>query len=245
MDSNYLLTQYGVMLEIDITPHGASRTWTPMCAGFTNLDEALNEQTQEYFFLCAKGFGADFIIGMHPKFSLTGVRIVGDAAQDYIFGLKYETMEGRITNFRYSLANADGTVSRWTFSANLSNIKSFGGATTDGAAVSVDVGMQGKPLFETVAATGSVTVTSEAGAATGQTVIKAAPTYPDAGCKFVYAYGKDAPTATTGNVLVGWNDFTNGATYEIPNGQNVTVAMINISTYVVVASGSAVVVSKT
>ena len=80
MDSNYLLTQYGVMLEIDITPHGASRTWTPLCAGFTNLDEALNEQTQEYFFLCAKGFGADFVIGMHPKFSLTGVRIVGDAA---------------------------------------------------------------------------------------------------------------------------------------------------------------------
>jgi hypothetical protein len=74
-------------------------------------------------------------------------------------------------------------------------------------------------------------------------VITVVPTFPDAGCKFVYAYGDTAPTATNGSVLTGWNDFTNGATYLIPNGKKVTVAMVNVSTYIVVGNGNATVVS--
>ena len=46
-----------------------------------------------------------------------------------------------------------------------------------------------------------------------------------------------------GSVLTGWNDFTNGATYLIPNGKKVTVAMVNVSTYIVVGNGNATVVS--
>jgi hypothetical protein len=82
-----------------------------------------------------------------------------------------------------------------------------------------------------------------AGTAAGTTVITVVPTFPDAGCKFVYAYGDTAPTATNGSVLTGWNDFTNGATYLIPNGKKVTVAMVNVSTYIVVGNGNATVVS--
>ena len=69
------------------------------------------------------------------------------------------------------------------------------------------------------------------------------PTYPDAGCKYVYAYGDTAPAATAGSVITDWNTFTNGATYEIASGQKVTVAMVNVSTYVVVGSGNATVVA--
>ena len=240
---SYLLTQYGVELEIDTTPFAAARTWVPVCDGFNNLTEALNEQVQEYYFLCGKGFGSDEVTGIHPVLQLTGVRKIGDAAQDFIFGNRLNLMEGRKTNLRLSVANADGTVQRYTNRVTMKNISSFGGATTDGAAVSVDFSFNGRPITETVAASSALTVTSVAGAAAGQTVLTVVPTFPDAGCKFVYAYGATAPVATNGSVLTGWNDFVNGATYQIPNGQKVTVAMVNVSTYIVAGNGNATVVS--
>lgn len=242
---SYLLTQYGVELEVDTTPFGSARTWAPVCDGFNNLTEALNEQVQEYFFLCGKGFGSDEVTGIHPVIQLTGVRKVGDAAQDFIFGNRLNLMEARKTNLRLSLANADGTVTRYTNRVTMKNVSSFGGATTDGAAVSVDFSFNGRPVVEIVAASTELTVTSVAGAASGTTVLTVVPTFPDAGCKFVYAYGDTAPTATAGSVLTNWNDFVNGATYQIANGKKVTVAMVNVSTYIVVGSGNATVVSAT
>lgn len=240
---SYLLTQYGVELEIDTTPFAAARTWVPVCDGFNNLTEALNEQVQEYYFLCGKGFGSDEVTGIHPVLQLTGVRKIGDAAQDFIFGNRLNLMEGRKTNLRLSVANADGTVQRYTNRVTMKNISSFGGATTDGAAVSVDFSFNGRPITETVAASSALTVTSVAGAEAGQTVLTVVPTFPDAGCKFVYAYGATAPAAENGSVLTGWNDFVNGATYQIQNGQKVTVAMVNVSTYIVAGNGNATVVS--
>ena len=240
---SYLLTQYGVDLEIDITPYGSARTWKPVCDGWNNLTEALNEQVQEYYFLCGKGFGSDEVTGIHPSLALTGVRKVGDPAQDFIMAQRYKLMEGRKTNLRLSLANADGSVTRYTNRVTMKNISAFGGNTTDGAAVSVTFSFNGAPVVETVAATTALTVTSTAGAAAGQTVLTVVPTYPDAGCKFVYASGDTAPAATPGSVITDWNTFTNGATYDIASGKKVTVAMVNVSTYVVVGSGNATVVA--
>lgn len=242
---SYLLTQYGVELEIDTTPFAAARTWVPVCDGFNNLTEALNEQTQEYFFLCGKGFGTSEVTGIHPVVSLTGVRKIGDSAQDFIFGKKLALMEGRKTNFRLSVANADGTVRRSTVKVTMQNISEFGGATTDGAAVSVDFSFNGRPVVEDIAASSSLTVTSVAGAEAGQTVITVIPTFPDAGCKFVYSTGTTAPTATAGSVITDWNDFVNGATYTIPTGVYITVAMVNVSTYKVTGSGNVAVTAKT
>lgn len=240
---SYLLTQYGVELEIDTTPFAATRNWVPVCDGFNNLSEALNEQVQEYYFLCGKGYGSDEVTGIHPVLQLTGVRKVGDAAQDFIFRNRLNLMEGRKTNLRLSLANADGSVTRYTNRVTMKNVSSFGGATTDGSAVSVDFSFNGRPVVDTVAASTALTVTSAAGSVAGQTVLTVVPTYPDAGCRFMYNYGDTAPTATIGSVLTDWNDFSNGATYAIPNGKKVTVAMVNVSTYTVVGNGNATVVS--
>lgn len=241
---SYLLTQYGVELELDTTPFGAARTFAPVCDGFNNLTEALNEQVQEYFFLCGKGFGSDEVTGLHPNMQLTGVRKIGDAAQDFIFAQRFKTLDGRKTTLRLSIQNADGTITRYTNRVTMKNISSFGGATTDGAAVSVDFSFNGPPIVETLAATSALTVTSAAGASTGQTVITVVPTFPDPGCKFVFKVGASAETVNAGDILAsGWNDFVNGATYEIASGQYVTVAQINVATYAATGSGNAVVVS--
>ena len=111
---------------------------------------------------------------------------------------------------------------------------------------SISVGL-GQPLPQgssTFSPSTALTVTSAAGTALGQTVLTVVPTFPDAGCKYVYAYGDTAPTATTGAMLTGWNDFTNGATYSIPNGKYITVALINKQTGYVVSGGNTTLVVK-
>ena len=241
---SYLLAVYGVELEIDITPFGASRTYVPVCDGFNNYSKAMNDQVQEFFFLCGKGWGSSEVTGAHPVMTLTGVRKIGDAAQDFIFGQQTKFLAGRKTTLRKSVMNADGTIQRETLNVTMQNIVDGGGNTTDGAAVSVEFSQNGKPITETLAAKGSVTVSSVAGAASGQTVITVVPTFPDAGCKFVYAVGDEAPAAAAGSVLTGWNDFVNGATYEIATGKYVTVAIVNVSTYVVVGSGNTEIVAN-
>ncbi len=114
----------------------------------------------------------------------------------------------------------------------------------DGSAVSFEVRFNGAPTLSTITSGDDLEVESVAGAAKGDTVLTTTPETPVAGCKFVYDYDSTAPTAEVGSVLTGWNVFTSGAQYTIPNGQNVTVAMINVATSVVVATGTAVVVAN-
>lgn len=245
-DGQFLLTNYGVKVELDTTPFGSSRTWVALDQGFNNLDEALNDQVQEYFFLGDKGFGSDYVTGVHPKYKLTGTRVVGDPCQDYIFDNKFNLMNGRVTNLRISIPRADGSVIRFTNKVSLTEMKSFGGAANEGSSVEVNLSFMGAPHVDTVVLTQSLVVTTAAGTNPGETVISVLPTYPDAGCKYVYAIDPTtAPTATIGQVLVGWTELTNDSTYEIPNGYKLTVASVNQATYEVVGTGNTTVVANT
>ena len=196
------------------------------------------------FSLGDKGFGSDFVTGIHPKYTLSGTRVVGDAAQDYIFDNKFHLMAGRDTNLRISIPKADGSVTRFTSKVTLSDMKSFGGATTDGGSVNVTLSFKGAPVVDTVAPTTELTVASVYGGTAGTTKIDVTPTYPDAGCKFVYTYSDTVSSVAVGDVVVDWNDLTSGFTYEIPNGKKITVAMVNGATFKVVGLGNATVVSS-
>lgn len=244
----WLLTQYGVALEIDTTPMGPARTYAPVCAGISNMAKANNEQIQEFFFLCGKGWGSSEVTGARPVMTLTGSRIVGDPAQDFIFSLTGKFLNGRKSTLRRSVMNPDGTIKRETISVTIQNLQEFGGDAQNPADISVEFAQNGPPIVETLSASAALVVTSVAGAAVGQTVLTVIPTFPDpdAGCKFVYQVGDTtAPAAAAGDILAdGWNDFVNGATYEIATDKKVTVAQINVATYACTGSGNATVVAK-
>jgi hypothetical protein len=243
-DGQFLLTQYGVKVEIDITPYDLIRTYVELDQGFDNLDENLNDVVNEYFFLGDDGFGSDFVTGIHPQYVLSGVRVIGDPAQDFIFGNKISLMAGRNTNLRITISKADGTAQRYTNKICLKDMKTFGGATTDGAAVECTLSFMGAPFVENVPATETLTVTSVAVEdKPGFTVLNVEPVYPDAGCKYVYTYGVEIPAVIPGMVITTWNDFKNGEEYEMPNGNAVCVAMVNVATFKVVGVGVATVVS--
>lgn len=246
-NQEFMLVAHGIQAEIDITPNGAASTWVVFGNGIENLAEALNETVQQYFFFADNGYPRNFVTGMAPAYTCTGRRIIGDPAQDYIFNpaQKFGLMVERNTNFRISVGQADGTISQITCPVTIANMTDFGGATTDGSAVSFEVRFNGKPTLATITPSNTLTVNSVAGTAEGDTLITVTPASPIAGCKYVYDYGTQAPTATVGSVLTGWNDFTNNTDYTIPNGDEVVVAMVNTSTSVVVAQGQATVVANT
>ena len=88
-----LLTMYGI--EASIKTAAEEETWAPLDDGFDNVAEALNETVQQYYFLKDKGFARNHVTGMAPAFTLTGRRVIGDPAQDFIFAAKYKLDSNR------------------------------------------------------------------------------------------------------------------------------------------------------
>ena len=138
---------YKYEAEIDITPDGAARTWAKLCAGFNNISEAMNETVQQYFFLCGKGHGVNYVTGMAPSMTFAGVRVIGDSAQDYIFGQKYELMSKRDTHFRLTRTAENGTKSIVSANVTFANLSDVSGGTTDGSAISVEMRFNGAPYL--------------------------------------------------------------------------------------------------
>ena len=244
MPTEFAAVAHSVKVEIDTTPNGVSRTWA-IVRGVENMAEALNEAVTQKQFYEDHGFARNYVTGMAAAYTCTGSRILGDPAQDYIFNpaRKFGLMAERNTNFRLSRGEADGTVSQITGAITFANITDVGGATTDLSPVSFEVRLNGKPTIARITPASTLTVTSVAGTAVGDTLLTVAEASA-AGCKYVYDYGTVAPSATVGKILTGWNDFVSGVDYTIPSGDYVVVAMVNLSTSQVVAVGQATVVVK-
>lgn len=136
---------YSYKLEIDTTPSASAPTWAALCAGIENVAEALNEVIQQYFFLCGGGFAANYVTGMAPEFTLTGRRIIGDTAQEYIFGKKYSTMKNRDTHLRITRTAEDGTTAIVSANVTLVSLSDISGATTDGSAINIGLRFNGSP----------------------------------------------------------------------------------------------------
>jgi len=142
---------------------------------------------------------------------------------------------------------ADTLINQFTADVTIANVTDLGGATTDGSAVSFEIRINGKPVLSTITPTDALTVEFAAGTSAGDTLLTVTPSVPAVGNKYVYKYGTEAPEATVGQALdtAGWNDFVSGQEYTIASGQKVTVAQVNLSTFVVTAKGEATVVAKT
>lgn len=138
---------YKYTAEVDITPKGATRTWADLCAGFNNISEAMNEVIQQYFFLCGSGHGVNYVTGMAPSMTMAGIRVVGDAAQDFIFSKKYSLMSERDTHFRITRTHEDGSTDIVSANVTFANLSDISGGTTDGSAISVEMRFNGAPFL--------------------------------------------------------------------------------------------------
>ena len=135
---------YDIKIEIDTTP-GATATFAELAAGWKNLAKSLNEVVYQASYLKDNGWGSSEVTGGQLTVVLTGDRIIGDAAQDYIFGdaVKFAFGSARKTNLK--ITQADATVITWP--VTLANISDAGGDANQPNAVSVTIHSNGAPTI--------------------------------------------------------------------------------------------------
>lgn len=128
--------------EIYIGTAESSGTWTyaKLCKGIEDMNFSENEQNQQYFFLCGEGFADNETTGAAPELVISGRRIAGDAAQDYIAGKQFLLGENRKSSVKI-IAEGKQIICGCTIGA----ITSFGGSALDVNAFGCTIRFDGKP----------------------------------------------------------------------------------------------------
>ena len=138
---------HSVKLSINTTPDKADApTWAVVGAGIDNMQEGLNEVVQQYKFMADEGYSRSRVTGMAPIWTLSGRRIWGDPAQDYIFSKKYNLGKDRETRAKVEYT-AGGKTYSIEFDVTFANLQEIGGATEENSAISAELHMAGKPTF--------------------------------------------------------------------------------------------------
>lgn len=127
---------------------GAAGTWTysKLCKGIEGMNFSENEQNQQFFFLCGEGFANNEVTGAAPELVITGRRIKGDAAQDYIAGKQFLLGSDRSSSVKI-IAEGKQIICDCT----IGNISSFGGDALNVNAFGCTIRFNGKPTVTDVA----------------------------------------------------------------------------------------------
>lgn len=126
---------------------GAAGTWTyaKLCKGIEGMEFAENEQNQQFFFLCGEGFAHNEVTGAAPELTITGRRIKGDTAQDYIADKQFKLGTDRNSSVKII---AEGK--QMVCDCTIGNITSFGGQTLDVNSFGCTIRFNGKPVVTDV-----------------------------------------------------------------------------------------------
>lgn len=138
---------YDYKLKINTTPEAETAAMADIKKGFDNISEALNEVLYQNAFIGDGGYGSTYVTGGQLTVALTGVRFVGDPAQDYIFGDAVYYNWGKARETDIILESPDG--SKISCPVTLAKIGRSGGAANNGTAVSVEIHFNGKPTIVT------------------------------------------------------------------------------------------------
>lgn len=128
--------------ELYIGTEYSSSSWTyaKLCKGIESMEFNANEQDQSYQFLCGEGFAHHETTGAAPQISVSGRRIAGDAAQDYIVGKQFALGTDRNTSVKII---AEGK--QIVCDATIGEVTSFGGQSLDVNAFGCTIYFNGKP----------------------------------------------------------------------------------------------------
>lgn len=128
--------------SVEIGTSESSGTWSysKLCEGIESMTFNSNEQNQQFFFLCGKGFAHNEVTGGAPELQISGRRIAGNAAQDYIAGKQFALGTGRNSSIKIT---AEGKVI--TCDCSIGDVVSFGGSTLDVNTFSCTIRFNGEP----------------------------------------------------------------------------------------------------
>ena len=124
--------------EQSVSP--ATWTYSKLCKGIEGMTFNSNEQNQQYFFLCGNGFAHNEVTGGAPELQITGRRIAGDAAQDYIVSKQFALGEDR--NSSVKIISGGKQI---ICDCSIGDVVSFGGQTLDVNTFSCTIRFNGTP----------------------------------------------------------------------------------------------------
>ena len=128
--------------ELWIGTEYSSSSWSyaKLCKGIESMSFTPNEQNQQYFFICGEGFAHNEVTGAAPSITVSGRRIAGDAAQDYIAGKQFALGTDRNTSVKI-IAEGQQIVC----DATIGEVTSFGGNTLDINSFGCTIYFNGEP----------------------------------------------------------------------------------------------------
>lgn len=219
-----MLVQHGVSVEIGVSESLGVWTYAELDATWDNLTEALNEVITQWFPAANNGFADNEVTGMAPVYTLTGKRIVGNTAQDFLFTKKFQIGSNRRSSIRITKVRSDGTYNSVTCPCTFCNLVEMAGASTDGSNFSAELRLNGAPtLSDTLP---ELKVVSVAGTA-GKTLIYVNPALTG-GNTYVYktAASVDLPALDT-VLTTGWTAWNGAAEITATTGNEIAIVEIN------------------
>lgn len=120
-------------------------TYSPLCAGIESISPSVNEQNQQAFYMCGLGGANNEVTGIAPEYAVSGHRVIGDAAQDYIAGLRYKLGQDRKSSLKVEIYDHEALVETIVADCTITDIVDFGGNATDLVPFSCTLRVNGIP----------------------------------------------------------------------------------------------------
>lgn len=202
---------YQQLLEIDTTPKAASRTYVRLAEGISSVDASFNDVVDQTTYMADEGWASSLVTGKQMILSVSGHRVVGDTAQDYIADLESSMGDDCLSNAR--IYDAQGNLK--TGEVTLANIDFSGGDAGAKTDISFEIHFNGKPTITPKSAADTLSAVVAAGTVAGTTKFTAT-----AGAGNTLAYKLSAQTAGT---IYGSQYVSNTIAYT--SGSNITASV--------------------
>lgn len=141
--------EWVIKMSIGTSVTGTTWTYAALCAGIESISPSVNEQNQQAFYMCGLGGANNEVTGIAPEYAVSGHRVHGDAAQDYICGLRYLLGQDRKSSLKVEIYDHTTLKETITADCTVTDIVDFGGNATDLVPFSCTLRVNGIPIVTT------------------------------------------------------------------------------------------------
>lgn len=146
VEDRYYIETSGITDEAQLT--GETAKWAELAAGISTVDTDDSDDSSSESYYDGDGTSTTDITGITTGYSFSGKRYKGDAAQDFVAKMRFQTGNGRIAGMKHVDADGNGEVGMATWQ----DISVTGGDANDKGNFSVTAHYRGKPATVTAGA---------------------------------------------------------------------------------------------
>ena len=134
-------------LNTDPSKTGGSEVWSPLAAGIQNVSWAGNEVIDQTQYYDGGGLASTEVTGGQWVASVSGHRVVGDAAQDFVFGKMLTYGKERKTQLKWERPDSKTVTAEVT----IANIADAAGDANAKDSISFEIHCNGAPKITNTA----------------------------------------------------------------------------------------------